>query len=65
LAIKVFELSQALEAKWVTVDYAAKRQMLEIVFLNFTLDDLRLCYQMAKPFDALAKGLLVPSNRNL
>lgn len=63
LAIKVFELSQALEAKWVTADYAAKRQMLEIVFLNFTLGDVSLCYQMRKPFDALAKGLLVPSNR--
>jgi hypothetical protein len=50
--------------RWVTADYAAKRQMLEIVFLNFTLVNASLCYQMAKPFDALAKGLLVSSNRD-
>ena len=63
LAIKVFELSQALQEKWLTADYAAKRQMLEIVFLNFRLDDVSLCYEMTKPFDALAKGLLVSSDR--
>lgn len=63
LAIRTFELSQSLEAKWLTADYSAKRQILETVFLNFTLDDVSLCYQMEKPFDALAKGLLVSSNR--
>ena len=37
--------------------------MLEIVFLNFRLDDVSLYYEMTKPFDALAKGLFVSSNR--
>ena len=34
LAAKVFELSQTLRQQWLTADYAAKRRMLEIVFLN-------------------------------
>ncbi len=63
LAIRTFELSQSLEAKWVSADFGAKRQILETVFLNLRLDDVSLCYEMEKPFDALAKGLLVSSNR--
>ncbi|HEX3357672.1 MAG TPA: hypothetical protein VHS31_11940 [Tepidisphaeraceae bacterium] len=31
--------------------------------LNFTLNGVSFCYEMIKPFDALAKGLLVSSNR--
>ena len=31
LAIKVFELSQTLVQKWLTADFSAKRQLLEIV----------------------------------
>lgn len=34
LASKVFELSQAIEDKWLTADYATKRRILEIVFLE-------------------------------
>ena len=63
LAIRTFELSQSLEAKWVSADFGAKRQILETVFLNLRLDGVSLCYEMEKPFDALAKGLLVSSNR--
>jgi site-specific DNA recombinase len=63
LAVKTFELSQSLVAKWVTADFAAKRQLLEIVFLNFRLDGVSLGYEMRKPFDVLAKGLLVSSSR--
>ncbi|MGA2230855.1 MAG: recombinase family protein [Tepidisphaeraceae bacterium] len=63
IAIKSFELSQSLVEKWLVADYAAKRQLLEIVFLNFKLDDVTLCYEMRKPFDVLAKGLLVSSHR--
>jgi site-specific DNA recombinase len=63
LAIRTFELSQALESKWLGADYSAKRQILETVFLNLTLNGVSLCYEMTKPFDALAKGLLVSSNR--
>ncbi len=57
LAIKVFELSQTLVQKWLTADFSAKRQLLEIVFSNFRLDGVSLCYEMIKPFDVLAKGL--------
>ena len=32
--------------------------------LNFTLDDVSFRYEMTKPFDSLAKGLLVLSNRD-
>ena len=63
LAMKVFELSQALTERWLAADYAEKRQILELVFLNFRLNDVSLVYEMRKPFDALAKGLLVPSSR--
>jgi hypothetical protein len=63
LAIKTFELSQSLMAKWIAADYAAKRQLLEIVFLNFKLNGVTLSYEMRKPFDVLAKGLLVSSSR--
>jgi hypothetical protein len=47
----------------VSADFGAKRQILETVFLNLRLDDVSLCYEMGKPFDALAKGLLVSSSR--
>ena len=63
IAVKAFELSQSLMDKWVTADYAAKRRILEIVCLNFRLDDVSLCPEWIKPFDILAKGLLVQSSR--
>jgi len=63
LATKVFELSQALVDKWLTAGFAEKRKLLDLVFSNFKLDGVTLCYEMRKPFDVLAKGLVVPSNR--
>ena len=63
LATKVFELSQSLTEKWLAADYAEKRKILEIVCLNLELDDVSLCVEMRKPFDALAKGLSVPLSR--
>jgi len=62
MAIKVFELSQSLCSKWVTADYVAKRRILEIVCLNFTLDDVNLVPQMRKPFAILAKRSAVPES---
>lgn len=44
IAVKAFELSQNLRAKWLTADYAVKRPYLEIVFLNFILDDVTLVH---------------------
>jgi hypothetical protein len=37
--------------------------LLEIVFLNCTLDGVTLCPEMRKPFDVLAEGLRVSSSR--
>ncbi len=63
LAIKVFELSQSLTEKWIGSDYAEKRRILEIVFLNLSLDGATLVYEMRKPFDMLLEGLSVSSSR--
>jgi site-specific DNA recombinase len=63
IAIKAFEISQSLRAKWLTADCAEKRRVLEIVFLNFILDDATLVPTTRKPFDMLAEGPLVLSSR--
>jgi hypothetical protein len=63
IAIKAFELSQSLRAKWHTADYAEKHRVLEIVFLKFVLDDVTLVPTTRKPFDMVAEGLLVSSSR--
>ncbi|MEI6233133.1 MAG: hypothetical protein WCT04_08780 [Planctomycetota bacterium] len=63
LAIKAFELSQRLEEKWTCADFQAKRQILEIICLNFTLDGVTLCPEMRKPFDVLAEGLVLKRSR--
>jgi hypothetical protein len=63
LAIRTFELSQALESNWLAADYSAKCRILAAQFLSLRLEDISLCQEMTKPFDALAKGLLVLSNR--
>lgn len=52
-ALKVFELSQTLKNKWFSADLPTKRQILEIVCLNCTLDGVSLCPTMRKPFDVL------------
>ena len=63
LAVKVFELSQMLSQKWLSADYATKRRIMEIVFLNCRLDDATLVLTIRKPFDILAEGLSVSSSR--
>ena len=63
LAAKVFELSQTLRSQWLIADYAAKRRILEIVFLNCSLDDITLVPVMRKPFDVLAEGLISKNSR--
>jgi len=42
LAAKAFELLQTLRNQWLAADYAAKRRILEIVFLNCVLEDATL-----------------------
>ncbi len=63
LVTRVFELSQTLRQQWLTADYAAKRRLLEIVFLNCRLDGVTLVPEMRKPFDVLAEGLLSKNSR--
>lgn len=63
IAVKAFELSQDLRAKWLTADSPVKRRYLEIVFLNFALDAATLVPTTRKPFDMLAEGLLIHSSR--
>ena len=64
LAEKAFELSQTLQAKWLTANLQQKRQLLDITCLNFSLDDVTLVPEIRKPFDVLAKGgQLVLSSR--
>jgi len=63
IAVKAFELTQDLRAQWVTADYAAKRRILEITCLNFSLDGVTLVPVMRKPFDVLAEGLVWKNSR--
>ena len=58
IAVKAFELSQMLKEKWLTADLSAKRQILEILCLNFFLEGEKLVPEWRKPFDVLAKGLI-------
>ncbi len=63
IVIKAFELSQTLKEKWLTADYQAKRRILEIVCLNFSLDGASLDFTIRKPFDVLAEGSLSDKDR--
>lgn len=63
LAVKVFELSQGLKEKWLTADIPEKRQILEIICLNLTLDGVSLVPEMRKPFDILAEGPILATSR--
>ncbi len=59
LALTVFELSQSLNGKWVTADYATKRQILDWVCLNLVLKGATLGIATRKPFNCLVEGLSV------
>jgi DNA invertase Pin-like site-specific DNA recombinase len=63
IAIKAFELSQNLRAKWLTADFVAKRRILEILCLNWTLNGVSLVPEMRKPFDLLVEGLVSEESR--
>jgi hypothetical protein len=62
IAVNAFELSQSLTQKWVAADYATKRRILEILWLNCRLDGVSLSPTMRKPFDIVAEGLLIRSS---
>ncbi len=59
---KVFELSQTLRQRWLIANYAEKRKILEIVWLNCRLIDGSLSPQIRKPFDVVVEGLLLPES---
>ena len=63
LAVKVFELSQTLRVQWLKADYAAKRRILEIAFLNCRLDDATPVPTIRKPFDVLTEELSSEKSR--
>ena len=63
IAQKVFELSQSLTEQWFGAEYPEKRQILEMVCLNFSLEDVTLVPTMRSPFDLLVEGRLVSSSR--
>ena len=63
LTLKVFELSQSLTTRWLAAEVAEKRQILELICLNFSLDGVTLAPTMRKPFDVLVEGLFVSSSR--
>ena len=63
LAKKVFELSQSLTERWLASEYAEKRQILEMICLNFSLNGETLVPAMRKPFNILVEGLSVSSSR--
>ncbi len=48
LAVKVFELSQTLQNKWIAAGYPAKRRLLEIVCLNCKLEGKNLVLTIRK-----------------
>ena len=63
LALRVFELSQRLQDKWIAADIPEKRTLLQIVCLNLQLDGVTLVPEIRKPFDMIAEGLLVQASR--
>ena len=56
-----FELSQHLKEKWLTADYTAKRQSLEIILLNLQLNNGTLGVELRKPFDVLFTDACIKS----
>ena len=63
IVVKAFELSRVLREKYVNAEPVAKRHILEIVCLNFTLQDATLVPTIGKPFDVLAEGLVLSNGR--
>ena len=58
IVVKASELSQSSRQQWVTADYDAKRRILELVCLSWTLVDSSQVIAMRKPLDLLAEWRL-------
>jgi len=63
IAEMVFELTQSIETKWLEGDYRAKRQILDLAGLNYTLEGTSLCFETTRPFDVLAEWLYLENGR--
>ncbi len=63
VVVKTFELSQSLRQRWVTADISGKRRLLDAVCLNWRLDGASLIPTIRKPFDVLAKGVILKDGR--
>jgi hypothetical protein len=63
IAVKAFELSLDLRAKWITAEFSAKRRIPEIACLNLRLDEVTFVPTMRKPFDMLAERLISAESR--
>ena len=63
IAVKAFELSQDLRNKWFAADHAAKRRILEILCLNWKLENVSLVPIWRKPFDLMAESTIWKDSR--
>ena len=63
LALQVFDFSQNLVDVWRGSNFADRREILNCVSLNRTLDDVSLVMTKRKPFDVLAEGLQMTHTR--
>lgn len=63
LAVEVFELSQDLQRRWVAADEATNRRVLQILALNWTLEERTRFPELRNPFDVLARGLVGAGGR--
>ena len=57
IATRLFELSQTLENRWVSAGIGVKRQLLDIVCLNFSLEGKNLVPAVRKLFSVLTEDL--------
>ena len=60
LAIKAFELSQSLQAKWITASYDAKRTILSIMLESALSNSEKIEFSLRKPFNLLQDVKHVP-----
>lgn len=62
-AVQIFDFSQKAANLWEGSNSAEKRKLLEIVSLNRHVSDVSLCVEKRKPFDFLAKRLVLEKSR--
>ena len=55
--------AHCVQEHWVTVDDEAKHRLFEILCLNLLLDGVNRILELRKPFDVLAKGLVLEKSR--